>query len=90
MHCGQVLEKCPNNCLSYIQRKNMERHLKFCTKRIKNGTEDSDNDTRISLLEENLMHLRKILNEEIKMRHNVIVDLGDLKRHNQVITDILW
>lgn len=68
----------------------MERHLKFCTKRIKNGTEDSDNDTRISLLEENLMHLRKILNEEIKMRHNVIVDLGDLKRHNQVITDILW
>lgn len=88
MHCGQVLEKCPNNCLSYIQRKNMERHLKSCAKRIKNSNEnkenDMDTDMRISLLEENLMHLRKMLNEEIKMRHEVIVDLGDLKRHNQV------
>ena len=66
----------------------MEHHFKMCPKNIKNSIDNPENhldiDTRISLLEENVMHLRKILNEEIKMRHDIVVDLGDLKRNNQV------
>lgn len=89
--CGQVLEKCPFNCLSYIQRKNMDKHLKVCTKRSQPINEEKKTETdadmtteRLSSMEENLMFLRKALNEEIQMRHDVIGELGSLKRRNQV------
>ncbi|CRK93097.1 CLUMA_CG006514, isoform A [Clunio marinus] len=96
--CGQVLEKCPLNCLSYIQRKNLENHIKTCTKgensnkKMHNGIanfqslKDSpiiEND-RVELIEENLIKLRKSLNEEIQMRHDVIGELGNLKKRNQI------
>lgn len=89
--CGQVLEKCPFNCLSYIQRKNMDKHLKVCSKRSQPQNEEKkkeiDDDIateRLSSMEENLLFLRKALNEEIQMRHDIIGELGSLKRRNQV------
>lgn len=64
----------------------MEKHLKRCAKRpqtsIENGS--SDADERMSMMEENLMFMRKSLNEEIQMRHEIIDELGSLKRRNQV------
>lgn len=30
--CGQVLEKCPNKCLAYVQRLEMNNHLLECPK----------------------------------------------------------
>lgn len=39
---------------------------------------------RLSLVEENMMMLRKSLNDEIQMRHEMIGELGSLKRRNQV------
>lgn len=89
--CGQVLEKCSYNCLAYIQRKNMDKHLKVCSKRpqasIQNGLQRENSEMsndKMSMLEENLMFLRKSLNEEIQMRHDMIEELGSLKKRNQV------
>ena len=83
--CGQVLEKCRHNCLSYIQRRNMDKHLKVCSKRPQiNGLNGDFNDEKLSVMEENLMFLRKSLNEEIQMRHEMIGELGNLKKRNQV------
>jgi hypothetical protein len=86
-----VLEKCPFNCLSYIQRKNIDKHLKVCSRRsqvTQNGHKSETNaeliPERLSMIEENLMFLRKSLNEEIQMRLEVIGELGSLKRRNQV------
>lgn len=46
---------------------------------------DADMATeRLSSMEENLMFLRKALNEEIQMRHDIIGELGSLKKRNQV------
>lgn len=44
---------------------------------------DSVNE-RLMSIEENLTFLRKALNEEIRMRHDMIVELGQLKKRNQV------
>lgn len=98
--CGQVLEKCPNKCEAFVQRKDMEDHLLHCRKRLKQNDSSAsknrdvsdvrlsfDNDTsdvRLSLMEENLVHLREQLNSEIQMRHQLIADLGGLKKRNQV------
>lgn len=86
-----MLEKCPFNCLSYIQRKNMDKHLTVCPKRSqfplsgqkKEALSEIDS-RRLSSIEENLTLMRKALNEEIQMRHDVIGELGNLKRRNQV------
>lgn len=89
--CGQVLEKCPYNCVSYIQRKNMDQHVKVCPRRssmILNGIKsDVDLATlgeRLTMIDDNLSSLRKALNDEIQMRHDIIGELGSLKRRNQV------
>lgn len=39
---------------------------------------------RLLSVEEDLKFLRKALNEEIQMRHEIIGELGSLKRRNQV------
>lgn len=92
--CGQVLEKCPLNCLSYIQRKNMDKHLKVCPKREhalqvqqnghKNAKDPDQALERLSLIEDNLLMMRKSLNEEIQMRHSMISELGNVKKRNQI------
>jgi hypothetical protein len=69
----------------------MEKHLTSCSKRgntlpigRKVQTESGLRFTQLSAIEENLMSLRKALNEEIQMRHDMIGELGGLKRRNQV------
>lgn len=70
----------------------MEKHLTVCAKRpktsITNGVKSEAvpdvASERILMMEENLMFLRKSLNEEIQMRHEMIEELGSLKRRNQV------
>lgn len=69
----------------------MDKHLRVCSKReqpIQNGHKSqTDSDmaiVRLSLVEENMMMLRKSLNDEIQMRHEMIGELGSLKRRNQV------
>lgn len=70
----------------------MDKHLTVCMKRsAKNplNRQKSESDAemaveRLLLVEENLMSLRKSLNEEIQMRHEMIGELGSLKRRNQV------
>lgn len=66
----------------------MDKHLKFCVIRDSkspNGIKDSSQfNDRLSTMEEDLMYLRKELNEEIKMRYELISDLGHLKKRNQV------
>lgn len=39
---------------------------------------------RLVSMEENLTFLRKSLNEEIQMRHDIIVEMGTLKKRNQI------
>lgn len=66
----------------------MDKHLTVCTKRNQVGQKKevlSDMDSRrLSSVEENLTLMRKALNEEIQMRHDVIGELGNLKKRNQV------
>lgn len=70
----------------------MEKHLKVCVKRpqapVQNGLRrDVDSiaeNGKLSMLEDNLTFLRKSLNEEIQMRHDMIEELGSLKKRNQV------
>ncbi|XP_059617427.1 TNF receptor-associated factor 3 [Phlebotomus argentipes] len=90
--CGQVLEKCPNHCHAYVQRKNLEAHLKECPKTTKatNGssfvTSQSLNDVenRLLVLEQDIQTFRSALNEEIRQRLHLITDIGALKRRNEV------
>jgi hypothetical protein len=68
----------------------MDKHIKSCTKRDTtmapayelNITEHLNQ--RLVSMEENLTFLRKSLNEEIQMRHDLIVEMGTLKKRNQV------
>lgn len=67
----------------------MDNHVKNCVKRdeksvpVQNVADDIQNE-RLMSIEENLTFLRKSLNEEIRMRHDLIVELGHLKKRNQV------
>lgn len=74
--------------MAYIQRKNMDKHKKTCSKRDEKHQHDSFKgdviSERLSSIEENLTFLRKSLNEEIRMRHDMIVELGHFKKRNQV------
>lgn len=91
-NCGQVLEKCPNNCLAYVQRKNLEAHLKECPKttKMENGTNFvttqslNDVENRLLVLEQDIQTFRSALNEEIRQRLHLITDIGGLKRRNEV------
>uniref|UniRef100_A0A7G3B0F0 Putative tnf receptor-associated factor 3 isoform x1 n=1 Tax=Lutzomyia longipalpis TaxID=7200 RepID=A0A7G3B0F0_LUTLO len=93
--CGQVLEKCPNNCLGYVQRKHLEAHLKECpkggTRRMDNGATNyvanqtlNDVENRMMVLEQDIQTFRSALNEEIRQRLHLITDIGALKRRNEV------
>ncbi len=67
----------------------MEDHILHCRKRLKKAESDvvqnlDVSDVRLSLIEENLVHLREQLNSEIQSRHQLIADLGGLKKRNQV------
>lgn len=68
----------------------MDKHLKVCARRSgKTPVNGQLNDgemavERLLLMEENVTSLRKSLNEEIQMRHDMIGELGSLKRRNQV------
>lgn len=66
----------------------MDKHMKFCVIRdstASNGLKEASlfND-RLNIMEEDLTYLRKELNEELKMRFEMISDLGQLKKRNQV------
>lgn len=75
----------------------MDKHLSQCPKQDKqNGlskkhfhVDVSLEERKLALMEENLISLRKSLNEEIEMRHSMIVELGNLKKRNQVQLTIL-
>lgn len=89
-YCGQILEKCPNHCVAYIERKLMIEHLGECPKRPPRQTANKmkNDDTyqnvdKFVLLEQNLITLRSALNEEIRQRHRIISDVGDVRRHSQ-------
>ncbi|XP_058444340.1 TNF receptor-associated factor 5 [Malaya genurostris] len=91
--CGQTLGKCPNNCGSYITRRDMDRHLNRCPEgfgeepRLSNGT-DADSVTneleKIHELEQEILTLRGSLNEEISQRLDLISDIGQLKKRTQL------
>lgn len=90
IHCGQVLEKCPHSCSSYVPRKRMNSHLKTCPK-VRSGATNgetkpdlSEYENRILILEQDISALRSVLNEEIKQRLHLITDVGSLRKHNQV------
>lgn len=110
-NCGQRLERCPNNCLSYIQRKRMDDHLREC--RIlspenvppsnydniaqTNGRSpdegvthfypnESEFESKLLDIEDNIVALRNALNEEIRQRHRLITDVGEVRKQN-VATD---
>lgn len=67
----------------------MDKHVVVCSKRTSPEPMESKSDEslmseRLSLIEENLMFLRKTVNGEIKMRNDIIGDLGNIKKRNQV------
>lgn len=67
----------------------MDKHVKSCVKRDEKSipfpkVSDDIQNERLMAIEENLTFLRKSLNEEIRMRHDMLVELGHLKKRNQV------
>lgn len=74
--------------------------MKLCSKRpqatlpngLKNEVDSEMTNDKLSMVETNVMFLRKSLNEEIQMRHDMIEELGSLKRRNQVwrVEDENW
>ncbi|XP_053950279.1 TNF receptor-associated factor 3 isoform X1 [Anastrepha ludens] len=95
IHCGQVLEQCPNNCNAFVPRIRMRSHLKECPKakaqlqQHTNSLERLDQfmDNRVTQLEKDLSALRSVLNEEIGQRLHLITDVGNLRKYNQVLED---
>ncbi|XP_018795562.1 PREDICTED: TNF receptor-associated factor 3 isoform X1 [Bactrocera latifrons] len=94
IHCGQVLEQCPNSCNAFVPRIRMRTHLKECPRakaqpQQSNSLERLDQfmDNRINQLEKDLSALRSVLNEEIGQRLHLITDVGNLRKYNQVLED---
>lgn len=88
MACEKSLQMCPNNCVAFIQRKNLDEHLKECPKNLpksqsNDGTDDDDGfdfEQLYSELEKNIGLLRSCLQEEIRQRHRLIIDVGALRK----------
>lgn len=102
-HCGQVLEKCPNNCVAYVQRKCIEKHLLECPQ-TKTGDARPDNEKesnepnpslngdiekRCFLLEQNVIALRSAFQEELRQRHRLITDVGELRKQQQLSESLI-
>lgn len=49
----------------------------------KTPSQSTDNDDRFSTMEENVTALRTVLNEEIRQRHRLISDVGELRKQNR-------
>lgn len=47
------------------------------------STHPTNNDDRFPIVEQNVTALRTILNEEIRQRHRLISDIGELRKQNQ-------
>ncbi|XP_031627898.1 TNF receptor-associated factor 5-like [Contarinia nasturtii] len=77
--CKNALQRCPRECLAYIQRKNMEQHLAVCPKKL-NDIVITDHDDEYYILEQNITLLRSALHEEIRQRHRLIADVGALRK----------
>lgn len=81
-HCGNILDKCPTpGCVAYIQRKELETHLKYCPPK---AAKQNGNIVDLHVVLEDVAALRKTLNEEIRQRLHLITDVGTLRRRNQV------
>lgn len=48
---------------------------------------DQHADHRIQLLEQDITTMRSVLNEEIRQRLHLITDVGNIRKHNQVVED---
>ncbi|EDW08045.2 TNF receptor-associated factor 3 isoform X2 [Drosophila mojavensis] len=97
IHCGQVLEECPNSCNVFIPRIRMRSHLKECQRgkhqqkmqRLTASMERLDQfaDHRVQVLEQDISTIRSVLNEEIRQRLHLITDVGNIRKHNNVVED---
>ncbi|XP_017156149.1 TNF receptor-associated factor 3 isoform X1 [Drosophila miranda] len=96
IHCGQVLEECPNSCQVFIPRIRMRSHLKECprSKNLNNqrlsvsmDRLDQQPDHRLQVLEQDISTIRSVLNEEIRQRLHLITDVGNIRKQNQVVED---
>ncbi|ALC49159.1 Traf-like [Drosophila busckii] len=100
IHCGQVLEECPNSCHVFIPRIRMRSHLKECprskqsqqqqqSQRLSVSMErlDQHSDHRVPVLEQDVSTIRSVLNEEIRQRLHLITDVGNIRKQNQVVED---
>lgn len=47
------------------------------------NAQPKDNNDKFSVMEENVVALRTVLNEEIRQRHRLISDVGGLRKQNQ-------
>ncbi|XP_030379329.1 TNF receptor-associated factor 3 [Scaptodrosophila lebanonensis] len=96
IHCGQVLEECPNTCNVFIPRIRMRAHLKECPRskqhvnhRLSANIERLEHsvDHRVQVLEQDIGMIRSVLNEEIRQRLHLITDVGNIRKQNQVVED---
>lgn len=67
----------------------LDNHLKDCPKT--NGSTNTattehlkDVENRLCILEQDVVALRSAINEETRQRHRLIVDLGGIRKHNQI------
>uniref|UniRef100_A0A6P4F2J1 TNF receptor-associated factor 3 isoform X1 n=4 Tax=Drosophila rhopaloa TaxID=1041015 RepID=A0A6P4F2J1_DRORH len=98
IHCGQVLEECPNGCQAFIPRIRMRSHLKECPRTNLQGPNgqrmsvsmdrlDRQSDQRLLVIEQDVGTIRSVLNEEIRQRLHLITDVGNIRKQNQVVDD---
>jgi len=98
IHCGQVLEECPNGCQAFIPRIRMRSHLKECPRNQHNLSNqqrmsvsmdrlDRQSDQRLLVIEQDVGTIRSVLNEEIRQRLHLITDVGNIRKQNQVVED---
>ncbi|XP_065362803.1 TNF receptor-associated factor 3 [Calliphora vicina] len=88
IHCGQVLEQCPNTCNVFVPRIRMRAHLKECPRNKRRSASlervDQQVDHRVQVVENEINTLRSVLNEEIRQRLHLITDVGNLRKQNQI------
>lgn len=87
-----MLQKCPYGCSSYIRRKDIVAHKTECRQTRKQSIAANEpiaipdnNPTQESQphIEQDVAALRTALHEEIRQRHRLIADIGELRRQNQ-------
>lgn len=75
------LKECPRS------KQQLQQRLSVSTERLDQQQPLQLEPHRLQVLEQDIATIRSVLNEEIRQRLHLITDVGNIRKHNQVVED---